>query len=58
MYMYIFYVHVHVHTLQDHPYAPNIFKVLEGPSVVYKKLDDYTAEELKDFPEVVKVSHL
>lgn len=44
--------------LQDHPYVPNIFKVLEGSSVVYKKLEEYTTEELNDFPEIVKVPHL
>ena len=36
----------------------NIFKKLDGPCQIYKKLEDYTDEEIARFPEIVKVPHL
>ena len=43
---------------QKHPYSANIFKKLDGPCQIYKKLEDYTDEEVARFPEIVKVPHL
>ncbi|XP_064382912.1 large ribosomal subunit protein uL13m-like [Halichondria panicea] len=49
---------LHLFPDSDHPYALNIYKVLEGPSAVYKKLDEYTKDEVQNFPEIVRVPHL
>ena len=43
---------------QKHPYTANIFKKLDGPCQMYKRLEDYTDEDVAKFPEIVKVPHL
>ena len=43
---------------QKYPYSANIFKKLDGPCQIYKRLEDYTEEEVARFPEIVKVPHL
>jgi len=43
---------------EKHPYAANIFRELEGPSQMFKKLEDYSEDEVARFPDIVKVPHL
>lgn len=49
---------LHLFPDSKHIYQQNIFKVLDGPCPVYKRLQDYTEEEIAYYPELVKVPHL
>lgn len=49
---------LHLFPDSNHIYDKNIFKVLEGPCPVYKRLQDYTDEEVAKYPELVEVPHL
>ena len=42
-------------TVNTHPL---IVSIITGPSAVYKKLDEYTKDEVQNFPEIVRVPHL
>lgn len=55
---YRFWVHRFSLPPQKHLYAANIFRKLEGPSQIFKKLEDYSEEEVARFPDIVKVPHL
>ncbi|XP_003384471.1 PREDICTED: 39S ribosomal protein L13, mitochondrial-like [Amphimedon queenslandica] len=37
---------------EEHPYAKNIYKVLDGPCQPFKKLEDFTIEEIESFPNL------
>lgn len=39
--------------LQEIPYPSNIFKQLDGPCIVPKRLKDYSPEEVASFPIIV-----
>ncbi len=52
-------------TVNTHPLIVSIItgpsicpEHLQGPSAVYKKLDEYTKDEVQNFPEIVRVPHL
>ena len=44
--------------LQKHIYDKNIFKVLDGPCDIYKRLQDYTEEEVASYPKLVELPHM
>lgn len=49
---------LHLFPDDEHPFSANIYKQLVGPSAILNRLEDYTIEQVAQFPELVKTSHL
>ena len=49
---------LHLFPDSDHPYSLNITHELPGPCPVYKRLEEYSPEEVAAFPDIVRVPHM
>ena len=49
---------LHIFPDMEHPYQANIYCAIPGPCPVVKKLQDYSAEEVQNYPQIVKETHL
>lgn len=49
---------LHLFPDSKHIYHQNIYKVLDGPCPVYKRMQDYSDEEVSQYPDLVNVPHL
>lgn len=38
---------------EDHPYAENIYSQLKSPASLPRRLDEYTKEELDNYPKLL-----
>ncbi|XP_065828273.1 large ribosomal subunit protein uL13m-like [Oscarella lobularis] len=49
---------LHLFPTDIHPYQLNITATLEGPCLSLKRLEDYTKEEIENYPKLFDTSHL
>eukprot|EP00731_Ephydatia_muelleri_P031550 Em0023g57a len=49
---------LHLFPDMEHPYEANIYCAIPGPCPAVKKLQDYTAEEVQNYPQIVKETHV